>query len=337
MFNNKTILITGGTGSFGKKIIKRILSDYKPKKVIIYSRDELKQYNLQKELIKYSKQTRYFIGDVRDHSRLKKSLQRVNYVIHAAALKHVSAAEYNPFEAVKTNVIGTQNVVDASLEMGVEKIISLSTDKASSPVNLYGATKLTADKLVVSGNYHKGNVKTKLSVVRYGNVFGSRGSIVPYLINFDKKKQFPITDINMTRFSITLNDSIDFVLNCLKKMWGGEIFVPKIPSYKLVDLASALLKNNNTKIVGLRPGEKIHEEMISVNDSVNTMELKDSYVICPNQELIEWNREKYKKTFKGKMCKENFSYVSNKNKFLSVKEIKNILKNNLSDFELDNK
>ena len=335
MFNNKTILITGGTGSFGKKMVKRILNDYKPKKIIIYSRDELKQYNLQKDLSKFKKQTRYFIGDVRDLPRLKKSFQDVNYVIHAAALKHVSVAEYNPFEAVKTNVIGTQNVVEASLEMGVEKVISLSTDKASSPVNLYGATKLTADKLIVAGNYHKGSVSTKLSVVRYGNVFGSRGSIVPHLLNFKKNGKFPVTDVNMTRFSITLNEGIEFVLNSFKKMWGGEIFVPKIPSYKLIDLVREFSKN--IKIIGIRPGEKIHEEMISVNDSINTLEFKDSYVICPSKEYIEWNLKRYKEKFRGKTCKENFSYASNRNKFLTISELKELVKNNIGDFELDNK
>jgi len=337
MFSNKTILITGGTGSFGKKMAKKILNKYKPKKIIIYSRDELKQYNLQKELYKYKKQTRYFIGDVRDLPRLKKSFHNVDYVIHAAALKHVTVAEYNPFEAVKTNIIGTQNVVEASLEMGVEKVISLSTDKASSPVNLYGATKLTADKLVVAGNYHKGAVSTKLSVVRYGNVFGSRGSIVPHLLNFKGDGKFPVTNINMTRFSITLDEGIEFVLKCMKKMWGGEIFVPKIHSYKLIDLVNALSKNNKIKLIGIRPGEKIHEEMISVNDSLNTLELKDSYVICPSKEFIEWDFKKFKKTFKGKSCKENFSYSSNKNKFLTISDLKKYVKNNINDFELDNK
>ena len=204
MFSNKTILITGGTGSFGKKFAKKILSNHNPKKVIIYSRDELKQHNLQKDLIKFKKKLRFFIGDVRDFQRLKKAFVQVNYVIHAAALKHVPVAEYNPFEAVKTNVIGTQNVVDAALEMDVDKVVSLSTDKASSPVNLYGATKLTADKIVVAGNYHKGSAVTKFSVVRYGNVFGSRGSVVPHLLNLKNKNTFTITDKKMTRFILLL-------------------------------------------------------------------------------------------------------------------------------------
>ena len=336
MFNNKTILITGGTGSFGKKIIKRLLNDYKPKKVIIYSRDELKQYNLQRELVKFKKQVRFFIGDVRDLPRLKKSLEKVNYVIHAAALKHVPVAEYNPFEAVKTNIIGTQNIVEASLEMGVEKVIALSTDKASSPVNLYGATKLTADKLVVAGNYHKGTAITKLSVVRYGNVFGSRGSIVPHLLNFKKNSKFPVTDVDMTRFTITLSDSVEFVMNCFKNMWGGEIFIPKIPSYKLIDLVAALSNNIKTKIIGIRPGEKIHEEMISINEALNTLECKDRYIICPSSEFVGWNIKKYKEKFNAKPCKGNFSYASNRNKFLTINELKKMVKNNITDFELDN-
>tara|TARA_B100001175_G_C19503094_1_gene639285 strand:+ start:394 stop:1404 length:1011 start_codon:yes stop_codon:yes gene_type:complete len=336
MFKNKIILVTGGTGSFGKKIIKKILKSYNPKKVIIYSRDELKQYNLQKELSKFKKKLRFFIGDVRDLPRLKKSLHNVNFVIHAAALKHVPVAEYNPFEAVKTNILGTQNVVDASIETGVEKVISLSTDKASSPVNLYGATKLTADKLIVAGNYHKGSLATKFSVVRYGNVLGSRGSIVPYLLGFKKNGVFPITNDEMTRFSITLDHGINFVLDCLKNMWGGEIFVPKIPSYKLTDLIKALSQNMKTKVIGIRAGEKIHEEMISINESINTLEFKNNYVICPNSELINWQIEKYKKHFKGKFCKKNFSYSSNKNQFLTINELKNIVKNNITDFELNN-
>ncbi len=335
MFNNKTILITGGTGSFGKKIAKKILNDYKPKKVIIYSRDELKQYNLQRDLIKFKKQLRFFIGDVRDLPRLKKSFNQVNYVIHAAALKHVPVAEYNPFEAVKTNILGTQNVVEAALEMGVDKVVSLSTDKASSPANLYGATKLTADKLIIAGNYHKGSLSTKFSVVRYGNVFGSRGSVVPHLLNLKKNNTFTITDPNMTRFTITLNEGINFVIKCLKDMWGGEIFIPKIYSYRLSDLVSAHSKNIKTKVIGIRPGEKIHEEMISVNDAINTLEHKNGYVICPNSEFMKWDLEKYKKKIRGKPCAKNFSYTSDKNKFLTMNDLKKVLKNNIKDFELN--
>ena len=336
MFNNKTILITGGTGSFGKKIVKKLLKNHKPKKIIIYSRDELKQYNLQMELAKFKKILRFFIGDVRDLPRLKKSLENVDYVVHAAALKHVPVAEYNPFEAVKTNIIGTQNVVDAALEQRVEKVISLSTDKASSPVNLYGATKLTADKLVVAGNYHKGVATTKLAVVRYGNVFGSRGSIVPYLLNFNQDNKFPVTDLSMTRFNITLNDSVEFVLKCFTNMWGGEIFIPKLPSYRLADLVTALSKNIKIKIIGIRPGEKIHEEMISINDALNTLECKDRYIICPSPQFTNWNIKKYKEKFKAKKCKDNFSYSSDKNNFLKIGELKRMVKDNFKDFELGN-
>jgi UDP-N-acetylglucosamine 4,6-dehydratase/5-epimerase len=335
MFNNKTLLVTGGTGSFGKKIIKKILTDHKPKKIIIYSRDELKQYNLQRELVKFKKQLRFFIGDVRDLSRLKKSFSGVNYVIHAAALKQVPAAEYNPFEAVKTNILGTQNVVDAALEMGVDKVVSLSTDKASSPANLYGATKLTADKLIIAGNYHKGSASTKFSVVRYGNVFGSRGSIVPHLLNLKKNSTFTITDTNMTRFTITINEGINFVIKCLKDMSGGEIFIPKIHSYRLIDLVRAHSKTIKTKIIGIRPGEKIHEEMISINEAINTLEYKNGYVICPSSEFMQWDIEKYKKKIKGKSCAKNFTYTSDKNKFLTINDLKKVLKNNIDDFELN--
>ena len=333
MLNNKTILITGGTGSFGKKMVRKILKEFNPKKIIIYSRDELKQHDLQRSLIAFKKKLRFFIGDIRDLPRLKKSFHNVDYVIHAAALKHVPVAEYNPFEAVKTNIIGTQNVIDASLDTNVKKVIALSTDKASSPVNLYGATKLTADKLVIAANNHKGSAITKFSVVRYGNVLGSRGSIVPHLLSLKKNDILTITDKEMTRFSITLNEGIDFVINCLHNMWGGEIFIPKIKSYRLLDLASAISKNFKIKIIGIRPGEKIHEEMISINDSQNTVELKNSYIICPNSEFIGWNKNQYKKSFKGKFCKSDFSYSSSKNKFLTRSEINKIISKNSKDFD----
>lgn len=333
MFNNKTILITGGTGSFGKKMIKTLLKEYNPKKIIVYSRDELKQHLLMKSLMPFKKKLRFFIGDVRDLPRLKKSFSGTDYVIHAAALKQVPVAEYNPFEAVKTNIIGTQNIIDAALETNVKKVISLSTDKASSPVNLYGATKLTADKLIVAANNHKGSSLTKFSVVRYGNVLGSRGSIVPYILSLKKNSILNITDKRMTRFSITLTEGVNFVLDCMKNMWGGEIFIPKIKSYQLIDLANAISKNLKIKIIGIRPGEKIHEEMISSNDSSNTVELKNSFVICPNSEFIEWNKKNYRKKFNGKFCKNDFSYSSNKNIFLTSNEIKKIIIKNLNDFD----
>ena len=265
--DNKNILITGGTGSFGKEFIETVLKKFKPKKLVIYSRDEQKQFQLQ---LKWKESDvspiRYFIGDVRDLDRLKFAMQEVDIVIHAAALKHVPMAEYNPFEAVKTNILGAQNVIDATLANDVKKVIALSTDKASSPINLYGATKLTSDKLFVAANNYKGSKKIKFSVVRYGNVMGSRGSVLPLFLKMKKNNIFPITDKKMTRFNITLEESVNFVLFCLNKMWGGEIFVPKIPSYKIIDFAKAISTKAKLKFVGIRAGEKLHEEMISQHD-----------------------------------------------------------------------
>jgi len=241
MLDNKLILITGGTGSFGKKFIEMALDRYKPKKLIVYSRDELKQYEMQQRWPDTDDTPmRYFIGDIRDYPRLKMAMTNVDIVVHAAALKHVPAAEYNPFEAVKTNIIGSQNVIDAAIAQGVKKVIALSTDKAAAPINLYGATKLTADKLFIAANNYKGENEIKLSVVRYGNVMGSRGSVIPFFKKEKDKGVLPITDNNMTRFNITLNEGVDFVLKCLDGMWGGELFVPKIPSYKILDIAKAI-------------------------------------------------------------------------------------------------
>ena len=333
MLKNKTILITGGTGSFGKKMTLELLTKYNIKKIIIFSRDEFKQFNLKKKFEKYSKKLRFFIGDVRDYERLNEAFAKVDIVIHAAALKHVPIAEYNPFEAVKTNVIGTQNVIRAALSNNVGKVLALSTDKASSPANLYGATKLTADKLIVAANYFKGWRSTKLSVVRYGNVLGSRGSILTALLK-NENKIFPLTHPEMTRFNITLQEGVKFVLNSLESMWGGEIFVPKIPSYKLLDLIKVVKKDIKFKVVGIRAGEKMHEEMISINDSLNTIELKDSYVICPDKSMINWNYKKYIKSKKAKLCNKDFSYSSNKNRFLSHRDLKKIIDENYSDFEI---
>jgi len=327
MLNNKTILITGGTGSFGKRFIKTALEKYKPKKIIVYSRDEFKQYQM-KESFK-NKSIRYFIGDVRDVSRLELAMENVDVVIHTAALKQVPATEYNPFEAVKTNVIGAQNVIEAARKCNVKKIIALSTDKATAPINLYGATKLTSDKIFVSANNYLDNRKIKFSVVRYGNVMGSRGSVIPFFLEEMKKNIFPITDKKMTRFNITLQHSVDFVLQCLNKMWGGEIFIPKIPSYRILDLAKAISPNAKLRFVGIRPGEKLHEEMITVSDSMNTIEFDEYYVILPNSIYLSWDikdfiKKSNKKT--GKYCKYGFSYASNTNKdFLSVKEIRKLI------------
>ena len=273
MINNKSILITGGTGSFGRNLTSFLLKNYKPKKIIIFSRDELKQSQMMSEF-KNHKVLRFFIGDVRDYSRLKLAIRDVDYVFHAAALKHVPLAEYNPFEAVKTNILGAQNIIDASYENNVEKVLALSTDKASSPVNIYGATKLASDKLFIAANNYKGKLKTKFSVVRYGNVMGSRGSVVPIFSKLKNHDYFPITDKRMTRFNITLNEAILFVLDSLKMMHGGEIFVPKIPSFKVIDLAKAFDSNKKIKIIGMRPGEKLHEEMVSIGDSIYTIEFK---------------------------------------------------------------
>tara|TARA_B100000686_G_C16698457_1_gene921950 strand:+ start:178 stop:1179 length:1002 start_codon:yes stop_codon:yes gene_type:complete len=327
--NNKNILITGGTGSFGQKFIETVLNKFKPKRLIVFSRDEQKQFNLQQKWKEGgSSPMRYFIGDVRDANRLSLAMRDADIVIHAAALKHVPAAEYNPFEAVKTNVLGAQNVIDASLQNNVKQVIALSTDKASSPINLYGASKLTSDKLFVAANNFKGSKNIRFSVVRYGNVMSSRGSVIPLFLNKKKDGVIPITDKRMTRFNITLQEGVDFVLFCLKKMWGGEIFVPKIPSYRLIDLAKAVAPNCKLKIVGLRPGEKLHEEMISTSDAVNTIEFKKYFVITPYSKFINWNKKKFIKFNKeGKNCDNGFSYNSFNNKeYLTTNQIKKLIK-----------
>ena len=334
MFNNKTVLVTGGTGSFGRSFIKTILESYSLQKVIIYSRDEMKQFEMQNDSF-FSKYNgggndilRYFIGDVRDLRRLTMAMHGVDFVVHAAALKQVPATEYNPFEAVKTNILGGQNVIDAALENNVKKVIALSTDKAAAPINLYGATKLTSDKLFITANNYKGNHPTKFSVVRYGNVMGSRGSVIPFFQKNRSSGILPITDERMTRFNITLKEGVDFVLKNFKRMWGGELFVPKIPSYNILDLAKAVGPDCEHKIVGIRAGEKIHEDMITEPDAINTLEFDDYYVIVPS--IRVWNEVKFRKesnTSIGKPCLEGFSYNSKLNQhFLSVEELKNLIK-----------
>lgn len=324
IFKNKTILITGGTGSFGKSFLNRILTKHtNVKKVIIFSRDELKQYELKNSIEKKKiDKIRFFIGDVRDGTRLKRALQDVNIVVHAAALKQVPVAEYDPFEFIQTNVIGAQNVIEASLTNNVSKVIALSTDKAAAPINLYGATKLCSDKLFSSANNIVGKKKIKFSVVRYGNVFGSRGSVVPLFRELKKKnKPLNITDKRMTRFNITLEESINMVEWTIKNMVGGEIFVPKIPSYKITDLAKAISPNSKIKFIGLREGEKMHEEMITVSDTYNTYDLGKYFAICnPSINNLLKRYSKYKKIFPEK------SYNSSQNQFLTKKELKNILK-----------
>ena len=336
MFNNKAILITGGTGSFGKKFVETMINNYKPAKIIIFSRDELKQYQMQHKWPE-SKEfgTRYFIGDVRDLPRLKMAMTKVDIVVHAAAMKHVPAAEYNPFEAVKTNILGAQNVIDAAIECGVKKVIALSTDKAAAPINLYGATKLTSDKLFIAANNYRGKHDIKFSVVRYGNVMGSRGSVIPFFIERKKTGILPITDKLMTRFNITLQEGVDFVLRCLEKMWGGELFIPKIPSYRIIDVAKAIAPDAKQKIIGIRPGEKLHEEMITNADAINTVEFDDYFVIVPDSPYINWNREEFlieSNGKPGKYCANNFSYTSkNNDHFLTVNEIKELLIQNMEN------
>ena len=330
-FKNKSILITGGTGSFGSTFIKTFLKRYKPKRLIIFSRDEQKHFKMQDTFSDDPPSpVRYFLGDVRDVDRLDFAMRDVDIVIHTAALKHVPLAEYNPFEVVKTNILGAQNIIQASIKNNVEKVIALSTDKASSPVNLYGATKLVSDKLFVAANNYKGKSKIKFSVVRYGNVMGSRGSFISYLIKNKNKKFINVTNQDMTRFNITLNESVDFVFNCIDKMWGGEIFVPKIPSYKVTDLVKAISPKSKIKIVGIRPGEKKHEEMISIDESTNTIEFKNYFVIAPNSKFLNWNKKKYiLKNKNCKPCKNNFSYNSkNNSKFLSPSELRKIISAN---------
>lgn len=327
MFDNKTILITGGTGSFGKQFIKTVLENYLPKKLIVYSRDELKQFEMQQEF--NLPVMRYFIGDVRDVQRLKQAMRDVDFVVHAAALKQVPAAEYNPMECVKTNVHGAQNVIDAALENEVESVVALSTDKAANPINLYGATKLVSDKLFVAANNIAGQKRTRFSVVRYGNVLGSRGSVVPYFKKLlaNGAKELPVTDENMTRFWITLSQGTDFVLKAFQRMQGGEIFVPKIPSSLITDLARAIAPSIPIKIVGIRPGEKLHEVMCPVDDAHLTLEFHDHYVIKPAITFmtpVDYTLNKYGE--KGNPVPAGFEYNSGTNPhFLKIEELQEMI------------
>ena len=325
MFNNKNIFISGGTGSFGNAFTRLLLSKYKPKKIVIYSRDEYKQY-LMSEKFPNSKfqNLRFLIGDIRDKDRLILAMKDIDYVVHAAALKQVPAAEYNPMEFVKTNIEGAENIIHASITQKVKKIIALSTDKAANPINLYGATKLASDKIFIAANNIVGNQNTKFSVVRYGNVLGSRGSVVPFFQKLIANKQvLPVTDKRMTRFWITLNEGTNFVLNSFKRMLGGEIFVPKIPSVRIIDLAKAMSSNNKIKIIGIRPGEKIHELMCPNETQDVTFKFKDHFVILP------YLKNKSRKIFinaigeKSQKVQTDFEYSSDKNPhFLNIKDIK---------------
>lgn len=319
--DNKTVLITGGTGSFGKRFISKVLNS-NIKKVIVFSRDELKQYEMAQEFT--DSRIRFFIGDVRDKDRLYRAFEGVDIVIHAAALKHVGACEYNPFEAVKTNIHGAQNIIEAAIDRNVEKVIALSTDKAASPVNLYGATKLASDKLFVAGNSYVGDKKTKFAVVRYGNVVGSRGSVVPFFKKLSQNgiTELPITDERMTRFWITLDQGVQFVIDNLERMKGGEIFIPKIPSMKVPDLAKAIVPNCKLKVIGIRPGEKLHEAMINEDDARQTLEFDDYFVIQP--EFPWWKNEN---SDGGKPLPEGFTYISNVNEdWLSVDQLRELVK-----------
>lgn len=322
-----SILVTGGTGSFGQAFVKHILSNLPDiKRLVVFSRDELKQYEMQKTFSTDDYPgLRYFIGDVRDKDRLNLALADIEVVIHAAALKQVPAAEYNPFEFIKTNIIGAQNLIESSLSQNVKKIIALSTDKAAAPINLYGATKLCSDKLFVAANNIVGLKETTFSVVRYGNVLGSRGSVIPMFLQKRFDQKLPITDPGMTRFNITLDSSIEIVLWALKNAFGGEIFVPKLPSYKIIDVASAVSPSAIHEIVGIRPGEKIHEEMITSSDSPNTFDLGDYYAILPPASDVVANY--YIKRFNAKKVKEGFSYNSGSNTvFLTIEQIRSLIK-----------
>ena len=324
MFNNKTILVTGGTGSFGKKFIKILLSKYQPKKVIVYSRDELKQFEMGQ--VFNDKCMRYFIGDVRDKERLMLAMKGVDYVVHAAALKQVPAAEYNPMECIKTNINGAQNVIDAPIANNVKKVIALSTDKAANPINLYGATKLASDKLFTAANNIVGEGETRFAVVRYGNVVGSRGSVVPFFKGLIERgaTELPITDERMTRFWLKLEDGVEFVLKNFQRMQGGEIFIPKIPSMRILDLAKAIAPNAKIKVIGIRPGEKLHEVMCPSDLYYETVEFPDHFVIKPSIEFarkIDYTTNALGEH--GHMVADGFDYNSGNNPhFLTVEELK---------------
>lgn len=335
MLNGKSIFITGGTGSFGKAFVKIVLQRFPGvKRLVIFSRDEQKQYQMAQEypVVKYP-MIRFFIGDVRDYERLKTALKGVDTVVHAAAMKHVPIAEYNPMECVKTNIIGAENIISACLESDVENVVALSTDKAAAPINLYGATKLVSDKLFIAANNIKGSKKIKFSVVRYGNVMGSNGSVIPFFMEKRKTGILPITDPQMTRFNISLSDGVDMVLYALENAWGGELFVPKIPSYNILDVAKAIGPDCEHPVTGIRPGEKIHEEMITASDSFSTYDLGKYYAILP--QIPAWDMKKFIDQFNAVKVPEGFSYGSGTNsEWLSVDDLRMLLKENVdTDFQ----
>jgi len=327
ILDGRTILITGGTGSFGKCFTRYALEHYNPKKIIIYSRDEFKQFNMQNDFKKFDSgnKLRFFIGDVRDRDRLERALENVDYVIHAAALKQVPACEYNPDEAIKTNIHGAQNVIDASLKRGVKKVVALSTDKAVNPVNLYGGTKLVSDKLFIAANAYAGSKETSFSIVRYGNVAGSRGSVIPLFEKLiaEGKKELPITDFRMTRFWISLEQGVELVIKALEEAKGGETFISKIPSFKITDLAEAMLPGCKSVEVGIRPGEKLHEVMVTTEDSFNTYEYDKHFIVYPQ---MVWSESRMPKPT-GKKVEEGFYYSSGNNKeWLTVEDLRRLLK-----------
>jgi UDP-N-acetylglucosamine 4,6-dehydratase len=322
MLDNRVVLVTGGTGSFGKRFVDAVLKRYHPRKLIIFSRDELKQFEMSRRICEKTHPcVRYFIGDVRDKERLYRAFDGVDYVVHAAALKQVPSCEYNPLEAVKTNVLGAANVIDAAIDRNVKKVIALSTDKAANPINLYGATKLCSDKLFTVANNYSGTHGTRFSVVRYGNVVGSRGSVVPFFLKMRESGEVPITDPRMTRFWITLEQGVDLVLKSFERMRGGEVFVPKIPSMNIMDLARAIAPEAETRIIGIRPGEKLHEVMIPEDDARHTLEYTDYFAVLPAYH--DWDARAYVQENGGCLCPEGFSYSSHTNsEWLTVDELR---------------
>lgn len=336
MLSNKSILITGGTGSLGKALTKHIFKEYPDiKRLVIFSRDEQKQFQMAQEYpIEKYPQIRFFIGDIRDEDRVKRALKGIDYVIHAAAMKHVPIAEYNPMECIKTNVLGAENLINACLETEVERVVALSTDKAAAPINLYGATKLTSDKLFIAANNIRGWNPIKFSVVRYGNVMGSNGSVIPFFLNKRKEGVLPITDPNMTRFNISLQGGVNMVMHALENAWGGELFVPKIPSYKIMDVAEAIGPECDKPIVGIRPGEKVHEEMITASDSFNTYDLGKYYAILP--QVPRFKLEDFIEQNNAKLVEPGFKYNSGENdEWETVESLRTLIKEHVDpDFSI---
>jgi UDP-N-acetylglucosamine 4,6-dehydratase/5-epimerase len=336
MLNDKSILITGGTGSFGKAFVRTVLKQFPGiKRLVVFSRDELKQFEMAQEFSdRQYTGLRYFIGDIRDESRLRRALEGIDVVIHAAALKQVPAAEYNPFECIKTNVLGAQNLIEACLDTGVSRVVALSTDKAAAPINLYGATKLCSDKLFVAANNIRGARDIRFSVVRYGNVMGSRGSVIPFFQDRKKTGVLPITDPRMTRFNIALQDGVDMVLWSIENCWGGEVLVPKIPSYRITDVAQAIGPDCRQEVVGIRPGEKIHEEMITASDSFNTVDLGRYFAILPS--AGSYSIEHYCQQTGARLVEPGFAYDSGSNtEFLSVDNLRQLIAEHANDPRVD--